>query len=263
MELYIQDFLEISRNEREKFGLLTAAPNRDIDPGIIGSIVDLYPTQLRLLSHSEILKTLKTLYKNYFIDNLFFHPIIHSGFNIYLSLQVAHSFFKLNFVKLTRKILKKVLKKRGKFWAYPEAIHPTTDGGVMGDGFHGWASSELVLLFREFAISETPEKIHFFKGFRKKDLWNTQFVFGPFPILKNKISIRGYFDQNFSEIHFQWEKPLSLEKEKEFLLHIPFKEELKHLKVATEPAIPFKITKNIVAFSEFPQSLRIVFFKVK
>ncbi|MCS7204853.1 MAG: hypothetical protein NZ853_04080 [Leptospiraceae bacterium] len=264
MEIYAKDFLEISRYEREKYGVLTAAPNRDIDPGIIGSIVDLYPLQLNLLSHQEIQNTLRTLYKNYFIDNLFFHPIIHSGFNIYLSLQVAHSFLKLNQVKIARKILKNVLKKRGKFWAYPEAIHPTTEGGVMGDGFHGWASSELILLFRELVISETKDKIFIFKGIRKKDLWNSQFLFGPFPLLRNKLTIKGHFSQFDSEILFDWNLPLGQEfQEKEFIINLPFKEEIKNFKIQMEPHISHKIIRNQIFFIGFPQKLKIHIYKLK
>jgi hypothetical protein len=37
---------------------------------------------------------------------------------------------------------------------YPEAIHPHTGGGVMGDGHHGWAAAEMVLALRDAFIQE-------------------------------------------------------------------------------------------------------------
>ena len=259
MNEYIQDFLIISKNEREKYGILTAAPNRGIDPGIIGSIVDLYPLQLNLLSNLEITRTVKSIYKNYFINNLFFHTIIHSGFNIYLSLQVAQCFLKLNYPKVTRKILKRVLQKRGRLWAYPEAIHPTSNGGVMGDGFHGWASAELILLFRELVISEFKHRLYIFKGLRKKELFNTQFTFGPFPYQGTKIFITGSFYQNEGELFLNIEKyqPFDI---RECIINFPYKN-LKDFKISIDPKIDYKILKNELILPKLAENIVIKFYR--
>jgi hypothetical protein len=259
MNEYIQDFLIISKKEREKYGILTAAPNRGIDPGIIGSIVDLYPLQLNLLSNLEITRTVKSIYKNYFINNLFFHTIIHSGFNIYLSLQVAQCFLKLNYPKVTRKILKRVLQKRGRLWAYPEAIHPTSNGGVMGDGFHGWASAELILLFRELVISEFKHRLYIFKGLRKKELFNTQFTFGPFPYQGTKIFITGSFYQNEGELFLNIEKyqPFDI---RECIINLPYKN-LKDFKISIEPKIDYKILKNELILPKLAENIVIKFYR--
>lgn len=259
MNEYIQDFLIISRNEREKYGILTAAPNRGIDPGIIGSIVDLYPLQLNLLSNLEITKTIKTIYKLYFINNLFFHTIIHSGFNIYLSLQVAQCFLKLNYPKITRKILKKVLQKRGRLWAYPEAIHPTTNGGVMGDGFHGWASAELILLLRALVLSEFKERLFIFKGLRKKELFGTNFQFGPFPYQGAKINISGYLEPKEGIIEFFIENHHNI-KIKESIINLPYKN-LKDFKIVIEPHLPYKVYKNEIIISYLLDHIKIKIYK--
>ncbi|MFN3603313.1 MAG: hypothetical protein ACK4UJ_01250 [Leptonema sp. (in: bacteria)] len=255
MNEYSNDFLLIASKDIHKFGVLTASPNRGIDPGIIGSIVDLYPLQLNLIKASDMLKTLKKIYKNYFIKNLFFHPIIHSGFNIYLSLQVAHSFFKLNYVKLARRILKKVLKVRNQLWAYPEAIHPTTLGGVMGDGFHGWASAELILLLKEFVISEYKNTLSFLKGFRINELSKDRFYFGPFPFYGGSISIEGYLQDKMGEI-FICQKNAKPNSIKEFLVNIPI-DHLSESNILVEPKIPFKILRNKLSFFYLPEILKI------
>lgn len=255
MNEYIVDFNHITRLEREKYGILTAAPNRGIDPGIIGSVVDLYPLQLNILSNLEITKTLKSIYKLYFIDNLFFHSIIHSGFNIYLSLQVAQGFLKLNYPKITRKILKSVLKKRGGLLVYPEAIHPTTGGGVMGDGFHGWASAELILLFRELVLSEYRNRLHIFKGLRKKELFNNNFFFGPFPLQGANITITGYLENNGGKIEFQIERVEQINY-RDIIIYLPYKDLTKY-KIQIIPEIPFKIIKNQLILSTFTEHVMI------
>lgn len=195
---YSEDFLKLTADERKKYGVLTAAPNRGIDPGMIGSIVHLYPLELDLLPTSEVQNTVNTLYQRYFQDDLFFHPIIHSGFNIYLSLQVAQCALKLGNIELARRIFNRVIEVRSNLFTYPEAIHPLTGGGVMGDGFHGWASAELLLLLREFVISEQKHNdiriIELFRGLTQNDLFGQPVFFGPFPLRGGHIQIRANID---------------------------------------------------------------------
>lgn len=191
---YAGDFLSISRPERQRYGLLTAAPNRGIDPGIIGSIVHLYPLALDILPEDEVRNTVHTLHARYFQDDLFFHPIIHSGFNIYLSLQVAQSFLSLGYARTARRIFRRVLQKRTELWTYPEAIHPRTGGGVMGDGFHGWASAEILLLLRSFVVAEEPGELLIFRGLRERELLGAALLFGPFPLRGGRITIEGKMD---------------------------------------------------------------------
>ena len=196
LERYKQDLLEVSAPDRETFRLITAGPGRTADPGMIGSVVLLYPLEMDLFPPEELENTVNTIYKLYFQKGLFFHPIIHSGYNIYLSLQVAQSFFRLGNVRMARKIFKKAIEARSPLWTYPEAIHPGTGGGVMGDGFHGWAFSEMLLLLREFVLHQRGEEMLVLGGLRGAELFSSDLLFGPFPHRGETITIQGQLDQN-------------------------------------------------------------------
>jgi hypothetical protein len=42
---------------------------------------------------------------------------------------------------------------------WPEAIHPHTYGGCMGDGQHGWAAAEWVMMIRNLFVREEGEAL--------------------------------------------------------------------------------------------------------
>jgi hypothetical protein len=42
---------------------------------------------------------------------------------------------------------------------WPEAVHPRTRGGCMGDGQHIWAAAEWVLILRNSFVREEEEKL--------------------------------------------------------------------------------------------------------
>ena len=190
-EDYIRDFQDISADDRKQYGVLTAAPGRPVDSGMIGCICLLYPLELDILPKAQVRKTVLKIYNKYFNRGLFFHPIIHSGYNIYLSIQMAQCLFRLGEVKKARRILNRVLKRRSDLWTYPEAIHPLTEGGVMGDGFHGWAFAEILLLIREFVVHKNETTLEVFKGLRKKELFGENLAFGPFPLEGTSVEISG------------------------------------------------------------------------
>ncbi len=222
---YSEDFLQITAQERQRYGLLTAAPNRGIDPGIIGSIVHLYPLELELLPPDEMYNTVRTLYRRYFLDDLFFHPIIHSGFNIYLSLQVAQCFLRMGQPKTARRIFRQVLQMRTDLWTYPEAIHPRTGGGVMGDGFHGWASAEMLHLLREFVVTErrrhNGSDMELFRGMRGRELFDAPLFFGPFPIRGGHITIQGELTKRGGRLTIDLDGIVPGPDDR-ILIHLPF-----------------------------------------
>ncbi len=190
-EIFARDINEVSRADREKMGLITAAPGRAVDSGMIGSISMLYPLMLDIFPRKEVRKTITTIHKEFFAKGLFFHPIIHSGFNIYLSLHVAQCLFRLGEIRKARRIFNRVLKRRSALWTYPEAIHPQTGGGVMGDGFHGWAYAEVLLLMREFTVHMNGGTLEIFQGLRKRELFGRPVSFGPFPLAGTAVTIAG------------------------------------------------------------------------
>ncbi|MDH5654951.1 MAG: hypothetical protein OEZ34_03525 [Spirochaetia bacterium] len=191
-EKYVQDIIAVSEEGRKQYDMITSGPERPADAGMIGSLSLLYPLNLsNIFPETQILNTVKAIYQNYFSRGLFFHPIIHSGYNIYLSLHAAQAFIQMDDIYTARKILKSVLAHKKELWTYPEALHPRTGGGVMGDGFHGWAFAEILQVLREFVIHEREDTIYLFKGLRKKELFCENLEFGPFPVSGGSLKIRG------------------------------------------------------------------------
>ena len=200
---YTEALLEVSAVDRERHGLLTAAPGRPVDSGMIGSICMIYPLELDILPPDEARRTIRTVYREFFTKDLFFHPIIHSGYNLYLSLHVAQCLFRLGEVRPARRIFNRVLDKRSFLWTYPEAIHPHTGGGVMGDGFHGWAFAEVLNLLRQFTVYREHETLVLFRGLRRKELFGADLEFGPFPVEGLQVTVKGRLEAKSGFLRIQ------------------------------------------------------------
>jgi hypothetical protein len=141
-----------------KINSIPASPSRAIDCGMVGSISAFYPLQLFDTSDSRILCTMKTLEDNYFIDGLFFQHFIHSGLNIYLTIQIAHTYLYAGNRDKFLQLLNTVISSSSPTLNFPEAIHPITHGGVMGDGHHGWASAEIALAVHDAFVFDLENK---------------------------------------------------------------------------------------------------------
>ena len=200
LEYYRKDFVECSAPDRDRLGYLPAAPGRGLDGGVIGGVPLLYPLELNLLPREEVRRTIFALYDNFFPEGLFLQPVIHSGFNVYLSIQVAQCMLRLGEIDKARRILKEVLRRRSALWTYPEALHPRSGGGVMGDGYHGWAFAEILLLLREFVMHRTGPVLQIFRGLRARELFGAELEFGPFPFEGGKVSIAGRLSQRKGEL---------------------------------------------------------------
>ena len=74
--------------------------------------------------------------------------------NPYLTLQIAHSYLFAGKRKSFWNIFNDVVSYASSTNNYPEAIHPVTNGGSMGDGHHGWAAAEIVLAVHDAFIFE-------------------------------------------------------------------------------------------------------------
>jgi hypothetical protein len=98
--------------------------------------------------------TLEYLHDHYFLDGLFFQHFVHSGKNPYLTLQMALAWLYAGERARFWELLSHVVRHASPTMNYPEAIHPHTGGGVMGDGHHGWAAAEMVLALRHAFIQE-------------------------------------------------------------------------------------------------------------
>lgn len=149
-----------------------AAFGRRKDAGMIGSLSPIYPLQLDEFFNKRMKKTLKIIYKNYFFRGCFYQENIHSGINPYLSLQAAETFLHMGETQKAYTILENVLKWKSIGYTFPEAVHPRSKGGCMGDGFHGWAFAELVILLKNFLVWEIQDCIVLFTFF--PEAWKKQ-----------------------------------------------------------------------------------------
>lgn len=141
---------------RLKRDAMPAAPTRRMDAGAIGSLVAGYPLQLYSTEDPRLLDSVEFLLSNCFVDGGFFQDMIHSGINPYLTLHVAQVLLRAGDPRYLQ-LLQTVAELASATGQWPEAIHPGTGGGCMGDGQHGWAAAEWVLMIRECFIREIDE----------------------------------------------------------------------------------------------------------
>jgi GH15 family glucan-1,4-alpha-glucosidase len=129
-----------SLTERLGCQIIPATPTRGFDESAIGSIASVYPLQILTdLPHSA--NTVRELDRRFMDARGFFHPIIHSGYNPYLTLHLAHSYLLLKDTARAWEVAETIFRQAGSPYSLPEAIHPQTGGGSMGDGHHGWAAA--------------------------------------------------------------------------------------------------------------------------
>jgi len=142
--------------------LIPASPSRPFDETAIGFVSGIYPLDITDIFPSAFSTTLHEFTNKFLDDRGFFHPIIHSGYNPYLTLQIAHAFLLNNQPQRAWQIAETIFRQCPSPYSLPEAIHPTTGGGSMGDGHHGWAAAEIVLFLLECLVREQNETLTLF-----------------------------------------------------------------------------------------------------
>jgi hypothetical protein len=115
-------------------------------------------TPLGLLAADDpwVTGTLDVLRDRFCIGDAFFQSISHTGLGTYLTLQLAGVELRAG----DRRCLDRLawmLDVATPTWTWPEAVHPRLRGGCMGDGHHGWAAAELLLLVRDLLVRETGD----------------------------------------------------------------------------------------------------------
>lgn len=155
------------------YSYLPAALGRGKDAGMIGSIAAAYPLQVGEFCDARLRRTLEIITGNYFHHGCFFQENIHSGLNPYLTLQVAESYLYIGETAAARRIIRSIRSRAQKAFTFPEAIHVRSGGGCMGDGFHGWASAESVIMIRNLMVREVrtstgQDALIWLSGFRDK-----------------------------------------------------------------------------------------------
>jgi hypothetical protein len=168
---------------------MPASPYRRLDSGAIGSIVSGYPLQLHAADDPRLLDCAEYLLNACFIDGAFFQDMIHSGLNAYLTLHVAQVMLRAGDPRY-QELMDAVADLATSTGQWPEAIHPHTRGGCMGDGHHVWAAAEWVLMVRNCFVREEGDRLILCSGIGERWLQEGgPVVFGPAPTSFGPVSI--------------------------------------------------------------------------
>lgn len=175
----------------ERFGrpAIPAAPARRLDAGAIGSVVTSYPLALCAPDDPALSGTLEYLLENCFHRDGFFQDMIHSGVNAYLTLHVAQALLRAGDARYAD-LLRHVAEIASPTGHWPEAVHPRTGGGCMGDGHHAWAASEWVAMMRNAFLREEGDALVIGSGLLPEWLSAGETLsFGPAPTAFGTVSV--------------------------------------------------------------------------
>ncbi len=160
---------------------MPAAPTRRLDAGAIGSLAVGYPVQLCPADDPRLLDTAVFLLDNCSVHGGFFQDMIHAGINPYLTLHIAQVLLRAGDPRYLD-LLDTVAALASPTGQWPEAIHPRTGGGCMGDGQHVWAAAEWVMMVRHCFVREEGEGLILCQGVPERWLKGGEVAsFGPAP----------------------------------------------------------------------------------
>lgn len=132
---------------------MPSSPLRRLDSASVGCLVAGYPLQLWTPGDLRLVDTARYLMDHCLVRDGFFHDMSHSGINPYLTLHIAQVLLRSGDSDYLR-LLKAIGSLASPTGQWPEAIHPDTLGGCMGDGQHVWAAAEWVLMIRNCFVRE-------------------------------------------------------------------------------------------------------------
>ena len=171
-------------------GAIPASPYRRLDAGAIGCLVADYPLQLVPEKEERVAKTAAFMQENCFLNGAFFQDMIHSGINPYLTLAVGQTLLR-NGDPDFGAIVRRVADLASPTGQWPEAVHPFSGGGCMGDGQHGWAAAEWVMMVRNMFIREENNKLVLGSGVFPEWLESRETLrFGPAPTPWGPVTLR-------------------------------------------------------------------------
>lgn len=145
---------------------IPATPHRNFDESAIGSIAAVYPLNLFPNDLPHPRETVLQIVNRFVDEKGFYHPVFHSGYNPYLTLQLAHALLYLDEDVAAWRVANSIFQQASQPHSLPEAMHPRTGSGVMGDGHHGWAAAEIVLFLRDCLIREVGDSLVLLKTAR-------------------------------------------------------------------------------------------------
>ncbi|MDX1698026.1 MAG: hypothetical protein R3308_07040, partial [Thiohalobacterales bacterium] len=146
--------------DAERLGrpVIPASPYRRMDAGAIGSLAIGYPLQLCAADDPRLHGTIDFLMTHCRVNGGFFQDMIHAGVNPYLTLHMAQVLLRAGDSRYLE-LLDTVAALASPTGQWPEAIHPRTGGGCMGDGQHVWAAAEWLLMLRNCFVREEGERL--------------------------------------------------------------------------------------------------------
>jgi hypothetical protein len=136
-----------------------------MDSGAIGSVVADFPLQLLPAAEPRTMQCVEWLLAHSFVRGGFFQNMIHSGINAYLTLHVAQVLLRAG-DRRVHQLVDAVAALASPTGQWPEAIHPRTLGGCMGDGQHVWAAAEWLMMLRNLFVREEAASLVIGSGLR-------------------------------------------------------------------------------------------------
>lgn len=161
-----------------------------MDSGAVGSLVADYPLQLFKPGDLWITKTADYLCETHLQSGGFFQNMIHSGINAYLTLHLAQVRLRAGDVEGAWALMDAVVALASPTGQWPEAIHPLTAGGCMGDGQHIWAAAEWLLFLRNLFVREEADTLVIGAGVRPEWLRAGTVQFGPTLTPHGSVAVR-------------------------------------------------------------------------
>jgi hypothetical protein len=159
---------------------IPASPKRRMDSGAVGNLVADYPLRLFAPGDEALMRTADYLRDHSSYAGGFFQNMIHSGINAYLTLHLAQVRLRAGDVDAAWAAIDRVAGLASPTGQWPEAIHPRTLGGCMGDGQHIWAAAEWALMIRNCFVREEDEYLVIGSGVMKRWIPQTSPAsFGP------------------------------------------------------------------------------------
>lgn len=169
---------------------IPASPHRRMDAGAIGSLVADYPLRLDdVVTREEVLRSADWLWHHCRFQGGIFQDMIHSGINVYLTLALAQTFMRHGDPR-HRGLVDAAAALASPTGQWPEAVHPRTLGGCMGDGQHAWAAAEWLLALRSMFLREERDSIVVGAGLRPEWLETARrLAYGPTSTTWGPVSI--------------------------------------------------------------------------
>ena len=182
---------------------MPASPYRRVDAGAIGSLAAGYPLRILAADDPRLAATADVLLRTSFIEHGFFHDVVHSGINPYLTLHVAQVLLRAGDPRF-HDLMDGVARLATPTGQWPEAIHPRTAGGCMGDGQHVWAAAEWALMVRNCFVREEDDRLILVSGIRPEWLRSPEaLTFGTAPTSWGPLSIT--IEGSGNDVSVSWE----------------------------------------------------------